>query len=79
MKKVWDYKLCPSLAQLKDQLNAVEQEKGKIVNVLPGWNGIVIVYYIESKSDSLCECGCGDPVEKEGNRFIRGHHLRTAS
>jgi len=24
----------------------------------------------------LCECGCSEPVAKEGNRFIRNHHLR---
>lgn len=25
----------------------------------------------------LCECGCGQEVTKEGNRFIHGHHSRV--
>ena len=24
----------------------------------------------------LCECNCGNPVTKEGNRFLKGHHNR---
>ena len=24
----------------------------------------------------LCECGCGQEVEKNRSRFIRGHHLK---
>lgn len=24
----------------------------------------------------LCECGCGEPVAKMGNRFIYGHNQR---
>lgn len=27
--------------------------------------------------DIFCECGCGELVRKPGNRFMRGHHLRT--
>lgn len=23
-----------------------------------------------------CECGCGQPVAKKGNRFILGHNLK---
>ena len=26
---------------------------------------------------SLCECGCGKPVAKKGNRFILGHNSRS--
>ena len=25
----------------------------------------------------LCECGCGQPVTKESNRFIHNHHIRV--
>lgn len=27
----------------------------------------------------LCECGCGEPVAKKGNRFIRQHHKRCGT
>lgn len=27
----------------------------------------------------LCECGCGEPVAKKGNRFIYGHNQRGKS
>jgi hypothetical protein len=29
-----------------------------------------------ARVDQLCECGCGETV-KPGNRFVKGHHMRT--
>lgn len=28
------------------------------------------------RTRQLCECGCGDPVTKPGNRFINGHYWK---
>jgi hypothetical protein len=33
----------------------------------------LVIYKIMIK---YCECGCGEPITKEGNRFITGHNRR---
>jgi hypothetical protein len=55
--------------------HSIEHNKLKSENMKKYWDDKRIIIPIEDYP--LCECGCGKPVTKSGNRFILGHHTRV--